>query len=66
MIVVDTSVLIGHLSGRTEARNALQRAVSDRQVLAAPVLTRLEVMAGVRSAERGATEALLRAPQWAP
>ena len=66
VIVVDTSVLIDHLRGRAKARDVLLRAVSEGQVLAASVLTRVEVMAGVRSDERRATGTLFSVLQWLP
>ena len=65
-VVVDTSVLIDHLRGRVEARDAL-RDVADRgEAIVGSVLTRTEILAGMRPAEGSATHALLGALEWAP
>lgn len=66
MIVVDTSVLIDHLRGRENARKALRQAVEDGQRVSASVLTKVEVTAGMRSAERNAVSTLFRAIEWLP
>lgn len=66
MIVLDTSVLIEHLRGRAEAHAALRRAVEDDQLLAASVLTKIEVTAGMRSSERRTVETLFTAMEWLP
>lgn len=66
MIVVDASVLIDHLRGRADARHALRQAVKDRQRVAASVLTRVEVTARMRSAERDVVSTLFRAIDWLP
>jgi predicted nucleic acid-binding protein len=63
-VVVDTSVLIDHLRGRREARDALRRVVLAGERLVGSVLTRTEVLAGVRPAESVATHALLDALDW--
>lgn len=66
MILLDTSVLIDHLRGRPEAGRALRGAVEGGQMLASSVLTKVEITAGMRSAERGAVETLFRAVDWLP
>ncbi len=64
MIVVDTSVLIDHLRGHEGARAALRRAVEDGDRLVASVLTKVEVLAGMRESERRATRRLLDSLEW--
>ncbi len=63
-ILVDTSVLIDHLRGDDAAREALRDAVADGERLAASVLTRVEVLAGMRSSEEPATRRLLGSLDW--
>lgn len=64
MIVADTSILIDHLRGRSKARALLHRARADGETLTASVLTRVEVLAGVRSGEEEGTAALLGELVW--
>ena len=64
MIVLDTSVLIDHLRGYNSARAALRRAVADGEMLAASVLSRIEVLAGMRAVEEPATRRLLDNLHW--
>lgn len=61
-IVVDTSVLIDHLRGHEPAGTALQQALDER--LVASVLTKVEVLAGMRPAEEWATRRLLDMVEW--
>lgn len=61
-IVVDTSVLIDHLRGNEHAGAALQRALDER--LVASVLTKVEVLAGMRPAEEWRTRRLLDMLEW--
>lgn len=63
-IVVDTSVLIDHLRGEDAARDALRHATADGERLAASVLTRVEVLAGMRPHEETATRRLLDSLDW--
>ncbi len=63
-IVVDTSVLIDHLRGEEAARGALRGAAADGERLVASVLTRVEVLAGMRIAEERATRRLLDSLDW--
>jgi len=58
-ILLDTSVLIDHLRGTPEARAVLNAAVRDGERLAASVLSKVEVLAGMRPAEEKATRGLL-------
>lgn len=66
MIVADTSVLIDHLRGRPEARELFRLARDGSDTLAGSVLTRVEVLAGVRSGEEAGTTALLDELAWIP
>ncbi|MYE47276.1 MAG: type II toxin-antitoxin system VapC family toxin [Chloroflexi bacterium] len=63
-IVVDTSVLIDHLRGDEAAREALRGATAAGERLAASVLTKVEVLAGMRVAEERATRRLLDSLDW--
>ncbi len=63
-IVVDTSVLIDHLRGDERARAALRQAVDSGERLAASVLTKVEVLAGMRTSEERATRRLLESLDW--
>lgn len=66
MIVVDTSILIDHLRGDGRARLALRTAIQERQQLMASVLTKVEVLAGMRREEEAATSRLLSLFNWIP
>ncbi len=63
-IVVDTSVHIDHLRGDERARAALRQAVDSGERLAASVLTKVEVLAGMRTSEERATRRLLESLDW--
>jgi predicted nucleic acid-binding protein len=63
-ILVDTSILIDHLRGDTDARRVLAGAVTDDQRLVCSVLTKVEVLAGMRPDEEPATRRLLDALEW--
>lgn len=63
-IVVDTSILIDHLRGEERARDALRSAAEQGESLAGSVLTRVEVLAGMRAAEEEATMKLLASLDW--
>lgn len=58
-ILVDTSVLIDHLRGDARARDALRTAVLAGERLYASVLTKVEILAGMRAGEEPATRRLL-------
>lgn len=64
-VLVDTSVLIDHLRGVPEATETLV-AGRARGPLHASEITRLEVLAGMRSDEEVATTGLLRHLEWLP
>jgi predicted nucleic acid-binding protein len=61
LILLDTSVLIDLLRGHEGARDALDRAYDEGEHLAAATLTKVELLRGMRSAEKGAVRALLDA-----
>lgn len=63
--VVDTSILIDVLRGESAARDAL-RAGRQAGPLHASEVTRLEVLAGMRTGEEVATRALFEALTWHP
>lgn len=58
-IIVDTSVLIDHLRGIDGARDSLRNAAKTGKHLVASVLTKIEVLAGMRVNEEPATRRLL-------
>lgn len=64
-VVVDTSVLIDVLRGDRTAAAVLREARREGALHASEV-TRLEVLAGMRSGEEPATRALLEAFTWHP
>jgi predicted nucleic acid-binding protein len=64
-VLVDTSVLIDLLRGRPAAATALRDARAAGPLHASEV-TRLEVLAGMRTAEEAPTRALLAALSWHP
>jgi predicted nucleic acid-binding protein len=62
--LLDTSVLIDHLRGDGRAHRAI-KALDERGTgLSASVLTKVELLAGMRSAERSATRRLIEAIAW--
>lgn len=63
-VVVDTSVLIDHLRGNEDARSALRQVAQAGERLAASVLTRVEILAGMRNSEEVATVRLLGTLDW--
>jgi predicted nucleic acid-binding protein len=66
MIVVDTSILIDHLRGDERARNALSEALQSRERLHGSVMTKVEVLAGMRDREEKKTRRLLNLMDWVP
>lgn len=64
MVVVDTSVLVDHLRGDGRARRVLSEAAAGGEALRASVLTKVELLAGMRSGERPRTRRLLDALEW--
>lgn len=65
-VVVDTSILIDHLRGRVDARDVLRELADSGEAMVGSVLTRTEILAGMRGSEQAVTEALLDAFEWAP
>lgn len=57
--LVDTDILIDHLRGRREALDFLTRAMADGDRLLCSVVTRAELLAGMRPQEESAVRALL-------
>ena len=62
--LLDTSVFIDHLRGSQKAGQALRSAVGHGQRLTASVVTKVEVLAGMRASEEEATRKLFRAVEW--
>ncbi|MEC4611895.1 type II toxin-antitoxin system VapC family toxin [Tsukamurella tyrosinosolvens] len=63
-ILLDTSIFIDTLRGRREARDRLSDARREGRRLVASVLTRAEVLGGVRASEKSSTAALLAVFEW--
>lgn len=64
--LVDTSILIDHLRGVRAASDLLTEAVAQQRELVGSVLTRIEVLAGMRTKEETKTGALLGVLRWVP
>lgn len=62
--MVDTSTLIDRLRRDQRAHAVLAQALRSQQRLAASVLTRAEVLAGMRGGEEAATYQLLAILEW--
>ncbi len=62
--VVDTSVLIDHLRGDDRARQLVKKATRAGARVVASVLTKVEILAGVRPHEAQATRRLLDRVEW--
>jgi predicted nucleic acid-binding protein len=65
-VVVDTSILVDVLRGDATAVAALRGAFDGGEAVVGSVLTRTEVRAGMRRAERRRTELLLDQIDWVP
>jgi predicted nucleic acid-binding protein len=63
--LVDTSILIDHLLGRIEARSVLESEIAAGEPLFGSVLTKAEVLAGVRKGEEETARQLLDVMVWA-
>lgn len=63
-VLVDTSILIDHLRGNAEARQALRKAADSGRRVAASVVTKVEVLAGMRPSEEDRTRRLLDVIDW--
>jgi predicted nucleic acid-binding protein len=65
-IVVDTSVLIDHLRGDERAHRTLRAAADEGERLVASVVTKVEILAGMRTDEEPSTRRLMRVLDWIP
>ena len=63
-VLLDTSVLIDHLRGYPAAHDALRDAATKRNRFVAAVLTKLEVLAGMRPSEDQVIRRLLSTLDW--
>ncbi|MCB0860013.1 MAG: type II toxin-antitoxin system VapC family toxin [Solirubrobacterales bacterium] len=66
MKLLDTSVVVDHLRGRTEAVRLLTGLAEDRVPLLASEVTRFELAAGVRDEEEDKLERFFGAVEWIP
>ena len=64
MILVDTTVLIDNLRRVTVAREAILAALDRGDTLAASVLTKVELLSGMRAHEKSATRELMASLRW--
>jgi predicted nucleic acid-binding protein len=64
LIVLDTAVLVDNLRGDGPATAALDAARTEGHHLLASVVTKAELIAGMRSHERRVTHELLAAMRW--
>lgn len=64
MIVTDTSVMIDHLRNDPRAVELLDRTMADGTKIAASVVSRVELLRGMRSQERQTTWRLMEALSW--
>lgn len=65
-VVIDTAVLVDQLRGLPAAAAALGELAASGEAIAGSVLTRTEVLAGMRTAGEPGTMALLSALDWIP
>lgn len=63
-VVVDTSVLIDHLRGDDRARELVRETSRSGVRIVASVLTKVEILAGLRASEAQATRRLLDRLEW--
>lgn len=63
-VLVDTSLLIDHLRGNADAKRALRSAAGSGRRIAASVVTKVEVLAGMRPSEERETRRLLDLLDW--
>ena len=59
IILFDTNILIDHLKGKTEATLVLKQCIDSRIQLACSVITRIELLSGMRPAEESLLERFL-------
>jgi hypothetical protein len=63
-LVIDSSVLVDHLRGDPRASQTLRAAAERGDEMWGVVISRAEVLAGMRSSERAPTQRLLASLQW--
>lgn len=63
-VLLDTSIFIDVLRGREEARDAVATARRENRRLLGSVLTRTEILGGMRASEKPPTRALLAVFGW--
>jgi predicted nucleic acid-binding protein len=59
MVLFDTNILIDHLKGKKEATAVLQNCIHAKRVLACSVITRIELLSGMRPEEESILEQFL-------
>lgn len=57
--LIDTNILIDHLKGRPEARACLQECLQQKLKMACSVITRIELLSGMRPEEEHLLELFL-------
>ena len=63
-IVVDTSILIDHLRGDERALALFRSAAQSGERMTASVLTKTEILAGMRPSEESITRAIFGSLEW--
>lgn len=58
-VLIDTNILIDHLKGRPEARACLQECLQQKLKMACSVITRIELLSGMRPEEKHLLELFL-------
>jgi predicted nucleic acid-binding protein len=66
VIVADTSVLIDHLRRRDSAPHAIDAAFGRGEDILASVMSKVEIITGMRTHERRATRSLFDLIRWVP
>lgn len=66
MIVLDTSVLIDHLRQRDDAHRAIDAALGRGEDVVASVISKVEILTGMRTHERRTTRELFDLIRWTP
>jgi hypothetical protein len=64
LIAADTSVLIDHLRGHGPATELIDSTLTGGERIIASEVTRIELLAGMRSHERRQTRALIHSLEW--
>lgn len=59
MILFDTNILIDHLKGKQEATDILKSCIKDNKTLACSVITKIELLCGMRPEEEEQLEYFL-------